>query len=72
MKHFDLVGVDGNAFAVVGYVVRAMKKCKLTKAEIDSYTKDAMSSDYNHLLSVSLDMIDKCNDLVDSLGIYVS
>lgn len=61
MKHFDLVGIDGNAFSVMGYVAYAMKQCRFPKSEIDSYTKSAMSSDYNHLLSVSIDMIDKCN-----------
>lgn len=61
MKQFDLVGIDGNAFSVMGYVINAMKQCKFSKADIDSYKKEAMSSDYNNLLSVSIDMIDECN-----------
>ena len=27
---YDLVGVDGNAFAVMGYVLKAMKECKMS------------------------------------------
>ena len=27
MEQFDLVGVDGNAFSVMGYVINAMRKC---------------------------------------------
>jgi len=61
-ERYTLVGVDGNAFSVMGYVRHAMKECRKTKAEIDAYTKDAMSSDYNHLLGVSIEMIDKLNE----------
>ena len=61
-KHYDLVGIDGNAFNVMGYVRRAMKECGFSKDEIEAYTKDATSSDYNHLLVVSMDIIDKCNE----------
>lgn len=58
---FDLVGVDGNAFCIMGYVLGAMRKCRFSKAEQDAYRKDAMSSDYVHLVNVSIEMIDKCN-----------
>ena len=59
---YDLVGVDGNAFSVMGYVRKAMKEQKFSPEEIDVYQKDAMSSDYNHLLAVSVEAIDKCNE----------
>ena len=58
---YNLVGVGGNAFSVMGYVLRAMKDCKMSSAEQDAYRQDAMSSDYNHLLCVSVNMVDKCN-----------
>ena len=47
-----LVGTDGNAFVLMGRVSAAMKKAKIPKEEIDAVMKDAMSSDYNHLLFV--------------------
>ena len=62
---YDLVGVDGNAFAVMGYVLRAMKECKMSKGEQLYYQTKAMSSDYNNLLSVSMEMIDKCNEIAE-------
>lgn len=61
MKPFNLVGVDGNAFSVMGYVSNAMKKAEFTRQEIEEYRQSAMSSDYNHLLCVSMEWIDKCN-----------
>jgi len=61
-KKYNLIGIDGNAFNVMGYTRRAMVREGFTREEIDSYLKDAMSSDYNHLLAVSVEMIDKCNN----------
>lgn len=66
MRQFDLVGVDGNAFSVMGYVAKAMRQCKFSKRDIDSYYKDAMSSNYDHLLAASIDMIDRCNIVVSA------
>lgn len=65
MKAYTLVGVDGNAFAIMGYVRSAMKSAKMTSQDIDAYTKDATSSDYDHLLVVSCKMIDKVNEVLD-------
>lgn len=61
MKPFSLVGINGNAFSVMNYTSKAMKKAGYTQEEIKQYTQSAMSSDYNHLLVVSMDWIDKCN-----------
>ncbi|GMO25265.1 MAG: hypothetical protein Pg6A_12590 [Termitinemataceae bacterium] len=60
---YDLVGVDGNACCIMGYVARAMRECKKSKAEIDAYRKDATSGDYNNLLAVSVAMVDALNEL---------
>lgn len=60
-KKYTLVGVDGNAFCIMGYVRNAMSESGFSRDEISEYTEDAMSSDYNHLIAVSVDMIDKCN-----------
>lgn len=59
---YNLVGIDGNAFSIIGYVRRAMQQQKFTNSEINDYVKDAMSSDYTHLLGVSVDMVEKCNN----------
>lgn len=60
-KNYSLIGVDGNAFCVMGYVSKAMKECKKTEEEIDEYLQEAKSSDYNNLLCVSMYMIEKLN-----------
>ena len=59
---YNLVGVDGNAFAVMGYVVQCMKKENMTAEEIKAYRDKAMSDDYNNLLATSFDMIEQLND----------
>ena len=61
-KKFTLVGVDGNAFSVMGYVKRCMRECGCSAEEQKAYTTDAMSNDYNHLLCVSMNMLDKLNE----------
>lgn len=64
MKAYTLVGVDGNAFSIMGYVTSAMRKAKMSREEINEYTKEAMRSDYNNLLVVSCEMIDKVNEML--------
>lgn len=52
--HCNLVGIDGNAFVIMGYVSKELRRAGNSKKVIDSYTKQAMASDYNHLLRVSM------------------
>lgn len=47
----QLVGLDGNAFSILGAFNRAAKREGWTKQEIDAVTKDATSKDYDHLLA---------------------
>ena len=63
MAKYDLVGVNGNAFAIMAYVRRAMIKEHKPQSEIDKYLEDAQSSDYDNLICVSMDMIDELNNL---------
>lgn len=46
----NLTGRDGNAFTIIGAVVKAMREAKVSKHDIDLYTEEAMSGDYNQLL----------------------
>ena len=64
MKAYTLVGVDGNAYAIMGYVRIAMRRAGMSREDIDAYTKDATSSDYYHLLVVSCEIIDKVNEIL--------
>ena len=62
MAGYSLIGIDGNAFSIMGYVAKAMKDEGLSDSEKSDYTKEAMSGDYNNLLRVSQDVITKLND----------
>lgn len=48
-----LSGNDGNAFAIMGLVRNALKKAGATKEQLDQYTMDSMSGDYQNLLRVA-------------------
>lgn len=64
MKAYTLIGINGNAYNIMGYVRDAMHDAKMTNDDIDAYIKDATSSDYNHLLAVSCEMIDRVNEIL--------
>lgn len=50
----ELVGQDGNAFAIMGRVMSALKKAGVPKEEIDAYFAESKSGDYNHLLQTAM------------------
>lgn len=61
-KKFSLVGVDGNPFSVMAYVKTAMHEVGFSKKERSEYVEDCMRDDYDRLLILSEEMIDRCND----------
>jgi hypothetical protein len=56
--NLELVGLDGNAFSLMGAFQRQARKEGWTKSEIDEVLKDAQSGDYDHLLCVLMDHCD--------------
>lgn len=62
MKGYSLIGVDGNAYSLMGYTMSAMKHCGFSKEDIDKMISDAKSSDYNHLICVCDEWVTKCNE----------
>ncbi|WP_461365998.1 hypothetical protein [Candidatus Darwinibacter acetoxidans] len=50
-----LIGEDGNAFAILGRVKRALEQGGVPQAEINQYFKEATSGDYNHLLATTME-----------------
>ena len=64
MAKYSLVGVDGNAYCVMRYTTRAMKREGFSKEEVDEMYNKAESGDYNNLLRVCMDYIDKVNERV--------
>ena len=53
----DLVGHDGNAFAIMGAVAKAMRRAGIDKAEIDKYYAESTSGDYDHLLQTAMQWV---------------
>ena len=47
----ELVGKDGNAFNILGICRRAMKRAHLPESEIEAFTQEATSSNYDYLLA---------------------
>ena len=49
-----LVGEDGNAYAILGRVLRALRRAGIPREERDEFTKEATSGDYDHLLQTCM------------------
>jgi hypothetical protein len=49
----QLSGNDGNAFAVMGSVMSALKNAGATPEELKQYQEESMSGDYDNLLRVA-------------------
>jgi len=49
--NLNLIGVNGNAFMIMGVFQRQAKKEGWTQTEIDAVLDEAKSGDYNHLLA---------------------
>lgn len=45
-----LLGEDGNAFAIMGAVKKALRRNGVSAEEIAQYSTESMSGDYNNLL----------------------
>lgn len=56
----QLVGGDGNAFAILGTCLRAARQADLFKEERDAFQAEATAGDYNHLLATCQQWFD-CN-----------
>jgi hypothetical protein len=49
-----LTGNDGNAFAIMGAVSKALRKAGATQDEIQTYMTESMSGDYDNLLRTAM------------------
>ncbi|MHA2216917.1 MAG: hypothetical protein ACXACY_13315 [Candidatus Hodarchaeales archaeon] len=48
----ELIGQNGNAFVILGRIMKAMKKAGIPQFEITQFQEEATSGDYDHLLEV--------------------
>lgn len=58
---YSLVGVNGNAFSVMGYTAQALKREGLRDL-VGKMHEEAMSGDYDNLLAVCQGYIDMANE----------
>jgi hypothetical protein len=54
----ELTGGDGNAMAIIGKVRRALRRAGVDKAEVDKFTDEATSGDYDHVLQTCMQWVD--------------
>lgn len=52
--HVQLVGLDGNAFSIIGRCLTVMRKAGLSKEEREVFRKEATNGDYDHLLATCM------------------
>jgi hypothetical protein len=60
MPKYDLVGVDGNVFSLIGYTGNALKREGLRDL-IPEMQKKAMSSDYDNAIRTCMEYLDLAN-----------
>ena len=51
----NLVGEDGNAFAILGRCRRAARRAGLSEDEVKQFTAEAQSGDYDNLLRTCME-----------------
>jgi ribosomal protein S9 len=49
-----LTGNDGNAFAIMAAVSKAIRKAGATPEEVEQYMNESMSGDYDNLLRTAM------------------
>lgn len=53
----EVIGRDGNAFAVLGGVQKAMRRGGVSEEEIKEFMAEATDGDYNHLLVTCMNWV---------------
>ena len=53
----QLTGNDGNAFAIMASVRKALKRAGVSADEVAEYTKQSQSGDYDNLLRVAMSWV---------------
>ena len=58
---YNLVGQDGNAYSLMGYTAEAMRECNCSQGHIDEVMKNAKGGDYDNLIFVLDEEIQRLN-----------
>jgi hypothetical protein len=54
----QLTGEDGNAFAIMASVKKALRQTGATKEDIEAYLAESMSGDYDNLLRTAMKYVE--------------
>jgi len=54
----DLIGNNGNAFAILGQVTKALRHANIDPDEIKQFQTEAMSGDYDKLLQTCMKWVE--------------
>ena len=76
IQKYTLVGCDGNAFSIMGYVCRAFDESgklfkrspMITDANKKNYQMLAMSGNYDELLALSIQTLEDINEDLEKAG----
>lgn len=63
--YFPLEGQDGNAFGLIGGARRALRKAGATTEQIEEFSNEATSGDYDHVLQTIMAWVNTTDDLDD-------
>lgn len=50
----DLSELDGNAFAIIGTVIRELSRAGNPREVIETFRSEAMSADYDHVIQTAM------------------
>lgn len=50
----QLTGEDGNAFAIMAKIGKALQRNKVPQEQVETYYAESMSGDYDHLLQTAM------------------
>jgi len=64
---YTLVGVNENAFAIMGYTQQAMRECGKTPVEVKAYQTEVMNGNYEELIVASVDILEDLNMLTGNV-----
>ena len=53
-----LTGTDGNAFAIIGKVSKALRRAGVDAETREEFTEEATSGDYDHVLITAMKWVD--------------
>lgn len=56
--HVTLSGIDGNAHAIMGTVIAALRRAGVSDAEIEKYKTESKSGDYDNLIQTAMRWVD--------------